>query len=205
MDPDPEGPKTYGSGSTTLHKEKPQCVKQTQINWGNRVRIGNPFLVSVLDPDSSIPDPDPAFQAKCQSESRSSVLITNNFKKITAGKHLSFLDHQLLLAYPQVSIKDNPATGEAFRPLFLWIIFAFLDPDLDSKSGSRSTDLIEFGSNPDPVPKHCCLRVEYLFQHKKLSTMPLKNPKILFKKIQIGFNFVTLLFLPLYFHCKWGV
>ncbi len=30
-----------------------------------------------------------------------------------------------------------------------------LGQDLDSESGSRSTDLIESGSNPDPDPKHC--------------------------------------------------
>jgi hypothetical protein len=36
---------------------------------------------------------------------------------------------------------------------FLWVIFALLDPDPYSKSVSGSTDLTEFGSNPDP--KHC--------------------------------------------------
>jgi hypothetical protein len=35
--------------------------------------------------------------------------------------------------------------------LLLWDIFALLNPD--SEYGSGSTDLIEFGSNPDP--KHC--------------------------------------------------
>jgi hypothetical protein len=34
--------------------------------------------------------------------------------------------------------------------LFLWVIFALLDPDPDSESGS--TDLIESGSNPDRDP-----------------------------------------------------
>jgi hypothetical protein len=38
--------------------------------------------------------------------------------------------------------------------LLLWVIFALLDPDSDSEYGSGSTDLIEFGSNPDPDPKH---------------------------------------------------
>ena len=33
--------------------------------------------------------------------------------------------------------------------LLLWVIFALLDLDLDSKNGSGSTDLIESGSNPD--------------------------------------------------------
>jgi hypothetical protein len=41
--------------------------------------------------------------------------------------------------------------------LFLWVIFALLDPDPDSESRSRyrRSDLIESGSNPDPDPKHC--------------------------------------------------
>jgi hypothetical protein len=34
--------------------------------------------------------------------------------------------------------------------LLLWVIFALLDPDLDSESGSGSTGPIEYGSNPDP-------------------------------------------------------
>jgi hypothetical protein len=34
----------------------------------------------------------------------------------------------------------------------LWVIFALLDPDLDSEYGSGSTDPIEYGSNTDPVP-----------------------------------------------------
>jgi hypothetical protein len=61
-------------------------------------------------------------------------------------------------------IKDVQATEEAFSPqkrtsstsnmkflnffLFMWIIFALLDPNSDS--GYGSTDLIESGSNPDP-------------------------------------------------------
>jgi len=34
--------------------------------------------------------------------------------------------------------------------LFLWVIFALLDPDSQSGSGYGSTDLIESVSNPDP-------------------------------------------------------
>jgi hypothetical protein len=37
--------------------------------------------------------------------------------------------------------------------LFLWVIFALLDPDLDFESGSGSTDLMESGYKLDP--KHC--------------------------------------------------
>jgi hypothetical protein len=38
----------------------------------------------------------------------------------------------------------------------LWVIFALLDPDLDpySNYGSGSNGPIEYGSNPDPDPKH---------------------------------------------------
>ncbi len=39
--------------------------------------------------------------------------------------------------------------------ILLWVIFALLDPDPDSKYGFGSTDLIESGSNTDPIPKHC--------------------------------------------------
>jgi hypothetical protein len=38
---------------------------------------------------------------------------------------------------------------------FLWGIFALLDPD--SESGSGSSDLIESGSSPNP--KRCCFMV----------------------------------------------
>jgi hypothetical protein len=34
----------------------------------------------------------------------------------------------------------------------LWVIFALLDSDPDSESGSGSTGPIESGSNPDPTP-----------------------------------------------------
>ncbi len=65
--------------------------------------------------------------------------------------------------YPKASEKDVQATGEAFSPqkrtariskheiyllfLFLWVIFALLDPDPDSESGS--IDLIEPGSGSE--------------------------------------------------------
>jgi hypothetical protein len=75
--------------------------------------------------------------------------------------------HQKLqFTYPYASVQPT----EAFSPqkrtfstskhinsepfLFLWVIFALLDPDPGSKSGLGSTDLIESGSNPDPDPKH---------------------------------------------------
>jgi hypothetical protein len=38
--------------------------------------------------------------------------------------------------------------------LFLWVIFALLDPVLDRESESGSRDPIEFGSNQDPDPQH---------------------------------------------------
>jgi hypothetical protein len=44
--------------------------------------------------------------------------------------------------------------------IFLWVIVALLDQDPDSESASGSTDLNEFGSNPDPDPKHW-LKVEF--------------------------------------------
>ncbi len=49
--------------------------------------------------------------------------------------------------------------------LFLWVIFALLDPDQDPDSESEygSTDLIESGSNPDPVPKHCIWHNKHMY------------------------------------------
>ncbi len=66
-DPDPGGPKhRYGFRSTTLPKKDPEMDQVAPIKLGNRVRIrtiqGNPFLISVSDPDSLIPDKDPAFR-----------------------------------------------------------------------------------------------------------------------------------------------
>ncbi len=68
---------------------------------------------------------------------------------------------------------DVQATGEAFSPkreniqhfkkrnlliffMFLWVIFALLDPDPDCEFGSwyGSRDTIESGSNPDTDPQH---------------------------------------------------
>ncbi len=87
-------------------------------------------------------------------------------KKITAKKNLIFWDQKLQFTYPQASIKHVQVTKEAFssqrRPsntskhqlknffLLLGVIFALLDPDPDS--GSGSTDPIECGSNPFPQP-----------------------------------------------------
>jgi hypothetical protein len=89
-------------------------------------------------------------------------------RKNTAGNFLkSFFDTNLQFTYPWASVKDVQATREAFSPhreypavlkikfinflLFLGVIFALLDPDLDYESGSR--DPFESGSNPDP--QHC--------------------------------------------------
>jgi hypothetical protein len=80
-----------------------------------------------------IPDPDPGFDDL-------------KFKKIYSGKfNFYFLDQKLQFTYPQASIKDSQATGEAFSLqkrtpvlknrkildffLFLRVIFALLDPD----------------------------------------------------------------------------
>jgi hypothetical protein len=79
--------------------------------------------------------------------------------------HLIRVEHFRLNSEFQIRIQgfdDVQATGEAFRgqkrtssiskhevPLLfniLWVIFTLLDPDLDPKSGSGSTDLIESGS-----------------------------------------------------------
>jgi hypothetical protein len=43
----------------------------------------------------------------------------------------------------QATVQEKPS-------LFLWVTFAFMDPDPDSPSGSESTDPIDFGSNTEP-------------------------------------------------------
>jgi hypothetical protein len=67
--------------------------------------------------------------------------------------------------------------------LLLWVIFALMDPNMDpdSEYGSGSTDLIEFGSNPEPDPDpkpwlkvgyrlRACLR-ERSWLHVRLRTL----------------------------------
>ncbi len=49
------------------------------------------------------------------------------------------------------------------------VIFALVDSDPDSKSGS--TDLIESGSNPDLDPKHCCKQMTKSEKVKKNETL----------------------------------
>jgi hypothetical protein len=75
-----------------------------------------------------------------------------------------FLDQKLQFTYPLASIKDAQATGEAFSPqkrtsstvlknmkildffLFLWVIFALLDPDPQFECGSGSSNSNTCGS-----------------------------------------------------------
>jgi hypothetical protein len=95
-----------------------------------------------------IPDPDPGFDDL-------------KVKKMYNSKfNFYFFDQKLLFTYPQASIKEAQATGEAFSPQkrtsstskdensvllsIFWVIFAFLDPDPDPQficgSGSRSSN-----------------------------------------------------------------
>ncbi len=152
-----------------------------------------------------------------------------------------------------------------FFLLFLWIIFALLDPDPgsgfriwnpnpesesgiriripdpDSESGIRiriwnpnpesririrnpeSESGIQNPNpesgirirnpipDPDPLiwlnsdPKHCLCLGGIIILANKILTVPLKNLKILLKKIQIAFNFVTLLISLYTSPCKGGV
>ncbi len=104
----------------------------------------------VADPHSFHPDPDPA--------SGSRALMTKNWKKITAEKKLIFLpiprppQRTSKLQKKPLDLKIGHLTLQNmnFQNFFLllWVIFALLDPDPDSESGS--TDSIESGFNPDP-------------------------------------------------------
>ncbi len=93
--------------------------------------------------------------------------MTKTWKKITAEKKLHFF---WINNYNYLSLglhKERPSyrkslqlSKEAIQHfktwtlnifLLLWVIFALLDPDPDSESGS--TDPIEYGSTPDPDPQ----------------------------------------------------
>jgi hypothetical protein len=113
----------------------------------------------VSDPDSLIPDPDPAFYAEYRSGSGSNPdpgFWWPKFKKFTAKKNLIFFWSKNATYLFQASIMDVQASGEAFSPQkrtsstskheisslfpFFEVIFALLEP---------LTWL-----NPDPDPKH---------------------------------------------------
>ncbi len=74
------------------------------------------ILACVVDLDSLNPDPDPAFQVNPDPDFGSRVLMTKNLKN-TAEK-IFFFDQKWLFSYPQASIKNVQATGEAFSRHF---------------------------------------------------------------------------------------
>ncbi len=51
---------------------------------------------------------------------------------------------------PPAHKRGHPTLQNMEFFLLLWVIFALLDPDLYSNSGSGSNGPIEYGSNPDP-------------------------------------------------------
>ncbi len=55
---------------------------------------------------------------------------------------------------PSALKTEHPAFQNITFLLVLWVIYALLDSDPDSESGSGSTDLIESGFNSDPDLKH---------------------------------------------------
>ncbi len=83
--------------------------------------------------------------------------MTKNRKKFTAGKNLIFLGSKIKLQEKPSALKrEHPALQNMkflHFFLFLQIIFALLDLDPEFETGAGSTDLVEFGSDPDP--KHC--------------------------------------------------
>jgi hypothetical protein len=91
--------------------------------------------------------------------------MTNNWKNLQLEIfYIYFFDQKLQFTYPQASLKDAQTTGESFYPqkrtsstskhensfqifLFLWVIFALLDPDPATQinadpCGSGSTTLL---------------------------------------------------------------
>jgi hypothetical protein len=80
-------------------------------------------------------DTDPAFYAEYRTGSR--------FLIRPASTEEAFSPQRVKREHPAL---QNMKFLDFF--LLLWVLFALLDPDPDSESGS--TDLIESGSNPDP-------------------------------------------------------
>jgi hypothetical protein len=99
-----------------------QIVCIHNIAWSTR-RI--PVKFSVSDPDSPSPDPHPAFfDQKLQ------------FTYLSLGLHKGSPSYRKSLQpSPQENIQCF-RTWNFLTFLFLWVIFALLDPDPDSKSGS---------------------------------------------------------------------
>ncbi len=60
--------------------------------------------------------------------------------------------------------------------LFLWVIFAVLDPDPESGSGYGSTHLIESGSNMDPDPESETLSKKIMKMWEKQTSFGVTKP-----------------------------
>jgi hypothetical protein len=96
--------------------------------------------------------------------------MTKNVKKIYSGKNFLFQIKNCNLLIPRPpqrtsKLQEKPSPSkkiiEHFKTwnfltflLLLWIIFALVDPDPVSESGSGSTDLIESVSDSYPDPTH---------------------------------------------------
>jgi hypothetical protein len=80
----------------------------------------------VVDLESLNPDPDPAFQVNPDQES---IRIQGFDEQKLKKKKLE----QKLFSYPLASIKGRTSSTSKHEfvnfSLFLWVIFAFLDPD----------------------------------------------------------------------------
>ncbi len=119
------------------------------------------ILNRVVDPHWVNADPDHESWSRSQcgsgSSSRSSALMTKNWKIFTrtAGNLYIFFWSKIAIYLSLASLKDAQATGIAFSPqkwtsstsLFLWLIFALLDPATQVNadpcgSGSGSTTVI---------------------------------------------------------------
>jgi hypothetical protein len=72
------------------------------------------------------------------------ALMAKNLKKITAEKKLNFFLDRKTTIYLSLGLH---------KELLLFVIFALLGPDSESRSGS--TDPIESGSSWDPDPQPC--------------------------------------------------
>jgi hypothetical protein len=112
----------------------------------------------VVDPHRFNTDPDPAFFLIADPDPG----VPNPGLKIYSCK--TFLDRKLQITYPWASIKDAQAMRVQEKPsalkrehpalqnnlkilyffLYLWVIFALLDPDTDPAT--------QINADPDPQP-----------------------------------------------------
>ncbi len=173
---DPPPPPTGGSQTLTTNKEPPRCFKKIIFPPPSQHTISAPPpplrsrskwtpLLPHQGCGSAFISSGSSILGWIPIRFRIQGFNDQKFKKITAEKNYIFFKNYNL---PILGLhKERPTyrrgiqlSKEAIQHfktwtleknyLLLWVIFALLDPNPDSESGS--TDPIESGSNPQPCP-----------------------------------------------------